>query len=52
MGKYKAARANGKGGKGERKRSAVPCIAFLIVLGALLALLFYAFMRGAIGHAG
>ena len=43
MGKYKAARAKGKG---ERKRSAIPCIAFLIILMALLALLFYGFLKG------
>ena len=52
MGKYKAARARGKGGKGDRKRSAIPCIAFLILLMALLGLLFYGFLRGAMGHAG
>jgi hypothetical protein len=51
MGKYKAARPKGKGGKG--KRSAIPCIAFLILLMALLALLFYGFLKGgALGHAG
>jgi len=46
MGKYKAARAKGERGKGERKRSAVPCIVFLILLMALLGLLFYGFLKG------
>lgn len=49
MGKYKAARAKGKGGTGERKRSAIPCIVFLILLMVLLYLLFRGVMKGAMG---
>jgi hypothetical protein len=51
MAKYKAAKAKGKGGTGERKRGAVPCIVFLIALMSLLALLFYGWVKG-VGHAG
>jgi hypothetical protein len=52
MAKYKLAGSKGKGGANERKRGAVPCILFLIVLMSLLALLFYGWVKGALGHAG
>jgi hypothetical protein len=54
MSKYKAAKAKGKGkgGGGERKRGAIPCVLFLIAAMALLMLLFYGIMKGALGHAG
>jgi len=52
MAKYKLAKAKGKGGKGERKRGAVPCILFLVALMTLLLLLFYGVLKGALGHAG
>ncbi len=51
MPRYKPVKAKGAGGKGDRKRAAVPCIMFLIFLMGLLLLLFYGFMRG-VGHAG
>ncbi len=52
MPKYKPAKAKGKGGTGERKRAAVPCIIVIVGLMVLLFVLFYAFMKGALGHAG
>jgi hypothetical protein len=52
MSKYKPAKPGGKGGTGERKRGAVPCILFLAALMALLGLLFYEMLRGGLGHAG
>jgi hypothetical protein len=52
MAKYKAAGAKTKGGKDERKRGAIPCVVFLVALLALLLMLFYAFLKGGLSHAG
>ncbi len=52
MSKYKLAKAKGKGGTGERKRGAIPCVIFLIALMTLLILLFYGVLKGGLGHAG
>jgi hypothetical protein len=50
MPKYRLVK--GKGGKGQRKRGAIPCVMFLVALMALLLLLFYGVLKGGMGHAG